>query len=48
MVIITFVTDAADAMELIAIVQGNEMLKARIMSEIMTFLRSNLNMNILD
>jgi len=40
--------DAGDAMELIAIVQGNELLKARVMSEMCSFLRSNLSMHVID
>ncbi|XP_023324919.1 protein C19orf12 [Eurytemora carolleeae] len=38
--------DAGDALELIALVQGNELLKARVMGEMLSFLRSQMNFNI--
>jgi len=40
--------DASDAVELIAIVQGNELLKAKVMTEMVRFLRSEINLRIDD
>ena len=38
--------EPADAMELIALVQGNAMLKARIAQEMVTFFTNQMNMNV--
>lgn len=38
--------DVADAVELMALLQGNDFLKARILTELVTFVRNNMGMRI--
>ncbi len=40
--------DAADAVEILALLQGNEALKVRILTELATFVRSNMGMRVND
>ena len=43
MSIVQIFTDAGDAMTLVAVVQGNELLKNRVVTEMVTFLSRQCN-----